>query len=197
MPLWVVVIACRRRWSLWFGGCSTGTVTLIENARSGTWSESDRQTDTESARGSGRRYGAGRLAAGPKRLRGVFPEKLTILTGEPAQMQESPSACDHRHRDRARRVSGQFCTDMVQSKLPQVHHRGGMTGPLERPLQGSRTDPGRSRQFCCAPELLWMSMHQVDRPLRLCCTGQDFASCQRIGEAVGLHLQETLYQKKL
>lgn len=103
---------------------------------------------------SRRRDGAGRLGAGPKRLRGAFPEELTILNGEPAQMQESPSACDHRHRDRGRRVSDQFCTHMVQSMPPQIHHRRGVAGPLERSLKCSRADPRRSCQFGRTPGLV-------------------------------------------
>jgi hypothetical protein len=50
---------------------------------------------------------------GAQCFRGSFTEQLTILTGKPAKVNEPPTARNHRHCDRVRRVSGEFCLHPV------------------------------------------------------------------------------------
>jgi hypothetical protein len=77
------------------------------------------------------------MTGGAQCYRRSFTEQLTIVASKPPKVYEPPAARDRRHRDRVRRVSGEFCVHAVEPEPPQIHHRRGLAGPLKRPLQGS------------------------------------------------------------
>jgi hypothetical protein len=72
------------------------------------------------------------MTGGAQCFRWSLAEQLTIFTGKPAKVHESPTARNHRDRHRVRLASGEFCVHSVQPKPPQIHHRRGQVGPFTR-----------------------------------------------------------------